>query len=90
MALRRTCAPSPAAVVRLTEYLQAVEAGAIPSAAPEDAHAPSYLEQQHYDAPRAISNNYARADGQVRGAWEAQRASASEPSSRLYLGERDH
>ena len=54
-----------ARAVRLTEYIQAVEAGMIPSHAPAGATAPP--QPQFFEAAHGAStNHYARADGQAR------------------------
>lgn len=61
--------------VRLNEYIQAVNSGAIPSYAPAGATAPP--QAQYFEAAHGPStNNYARADGQVRLGAEIRRARA--------------
>ena len=58
--------------MRLNEYIQAVNAGEIPSYAPAGATAPP--QAQFFEAAHGAStNNYARADGQAR-ARRAKRA----------------
>ena len=72
-------------VVRLNEYIQAVNAGAIPSYAPEGATAPP--QPQYFESAHGPStNNYARADGQARPAGPAGKADAQSPSAVWVLG----
>ena len=53
--------------MRLVEYIQAVETGLIPSAAPMGS-APPPQQAHFFDGGErgAVGNNYSRADGQVR------------------------
>jgi hypothetical protein len=62
--------------VRLCEYIQAVESGAIASAAPGggDYGAPQYYDA-HEASRGAANNNYARSEGQARARSGARRKS---------------